>query len=194
MASPARRCRRRRFPAAPLLLCCLSIPVAPCTAGATAPSCSDPGTGWCVARRFPGTVPGGELGFRFGEPLDADGDGRADIAAGSRFKRWHETQQNGTAAVWSGASGAQIHAWDGEWPDALFGHWATLIPDLSGDGLADVIIAAPHARVDGNMRGIVVARSPKTGELLWQSSGTKSENLGWDLTLAGDEDGDGRTD
>ena len=45
-----------------------------------------PGTGWCVARRIAGTVPGGELGFRFGEPLDVDGDGHADIAAGARFK------------------------------------------------------------------------------------------------------------
>jgi len=39
-----------------------------------------------------------------------------------------------------------------------------------------------------------VARSPKTGEELWRRVETESENLGWDLTLAGDQDGDGRTD
>jgi hypothetical protein len=147
-----------------------------------------------VSRRIAGTVRTGELGFRFGDPLDADGDGHADIAAGARMKLWHGTQQNGTAAVWSGASGALIRDWDGPWPDGLFGHWVTLVPDLSGDGLADVIIAAPHARVGGIARGILVARSAKTGDELWQRAETESENLGWDLALAGDHDGDGRTD
>ncbi len=147
-----------------------------------------------MARRFPGSIRGGELGFRFGEPLDVDGDGHADVAAGARFKLQHGTQQNGDATIWSGASGAVIRSWDGEWGDGLFGHWVMLVPDLSGDGLADVVIAAPHAPVGGLARGIVVARSPKTGEELWKRAETESENLGWDLMLAGDYDGDGRTD
>ena len=144
-ASPARACRRRRLstrrrsPLLPLV----PGPAFPSPAG-TAPPCSAPGTGWCVARRFAGSVPRGELGFRFGEPLDVDGDGHADIAAGARFKLQQGTLQNGSAAVWSGANGAPIRAWDGEWPDGLFGHWVMPVPDLSGDGLADVIIAAPH--------------------------------------------------
>ncbi len=147
-----------------------------------------------MARRISGSVRRGELGFRFGEPLDVDGDGHADIAAGARFKLQQQTLQNGSAAVWSGASGAEIRAWDGEWPGGLFGHWVMPVPDLSGDGLADVVVAAPLAPVDGRTRGILVARSPKTGETIWQHAETESENLGWDLTLAGDHDGDGRTD
>jgi hypothetical protein len=147
-----------------------------------------------VVRRIAGTVPQGELGFRFGEPLDVDGDGHADVAAGARFKLQQKTLQNGTAAVWSGASGGLIREWDGEWPDGLFGHWVMPISDLSGDGLADVIIAAPHGGADGRARGVLVARSPKTGEELWKRTETESESLGWDLTLAGDQDGDGRTD
>src|SRR5216117_1821794 len=189
VASPARACRRRRIsrPTAALLSCCLAIPgcALPTSARATA-SCSTPGAGWCVARRIAGSVRSGELGFRFGEPLDVDGDGHADIAAGARFKLWHGTQQNGSATVWSGASGAPIREWDGKWNDGLFGHWVMPVPDLSGDGLADVVIAAPHAQVDGIARGILVARSPKTGEELWQRAETAGENLGWDLALAGD--------
>jgi len=146
-----------------------------------------------VAQRIAGSVPRGELGFRFGEPLDVDGDGHADIAAGARFKL-QGTFQSGSAAVWSGASGALIRAWDGEPSDGLFGHWVMPVPDISGDGLADVIIAAPHALVHGRMRGLLVARSPKTGEELWQRAETEGGNLGWDLTLAGDQDGDGHTD
>jgi hypothetical protein len=193
--SPAHGCRRRRLSVLAGLLCCSSIShlALPPSAGATA-TCSARATGWCVARRFAGTVPHGELGFRFGEPLDVDGDGHADVAAGARFKLQEKTFQNGSAVVWSGATGRRIRAWDGEWREGLFGHWVMPVPDLSGDGLADVIIAAPHAPVDGRMRGVVVARSPKTGKELWKYAETESENLGWDLTLAGDQDADGRTD
>jgi len=147
-----------------------------------------------VERRFPGSVAKGELGFRFGEPLDVDGDERADVAAGSRFALQQKTLANGTAFVWSGASGATIRAWDGEWADGLFGHSVVPIPDLSGDGLADVVIAAPQAPVDGPMQGVVVARSPKTGRQLWRYADARDQNLGWDLALAGDQNGDGRTD
>jgi FG-GAP-like repeat len=146
-----------------------------------------------VARRIAGSVRLATLGFRFGEPLDVDGDGHADIAAGARLKL-QKTSQSGSAAVWSGATGALIRAWDGEWPDGLFGHWVMPIPDISGDGLADLIIAAPHGTFEGRMQGVVVARSPKTGEELWTHGEAGTENLGWDLTLAGDENGDGRTD
>lgn len=148
-----------------------------------------------MARRIAGIVPGGELGFRFGEPLDVDGDGHADIAAGARFKLQPGTTfQNGSAAVWSGASGSLIRAWDGELQDGLFGHWVLPVPDLGHDGLADLIIAAPNARVDGILRGVLVARSPKTGEEIWKRAGSRNENLGWDLALAGDHNGDGRSD
>jgi hypothetical protein len=157
-------------------------------------SCSVPGDGWCLARRFAGTITNGELGFRFGEPLDVDGDGRADVAAGARWKLQKKTLQNGQAAVWSGADGKLIREWDGEWPDGMLGHWVMPIPDLSGDGLADLVIAAPQAPVDDETTGVLVARSPKTGEEIWKHSASASGLLGWDLTLAGDQDGDGRTD
>jgi hypothetical protein len=147
-----------------------------------------------VARRFAGSVPGGELGFRFGEPLDADGDGHADIAAGARLTLQQEVLQNGSVTVWSGATGAQIRAWEGEWPGALFGHWVMPVPDLSGDGLADVVVAAPLAPVGGRVRGILVARSPRTGEEIWKRTEIEGESLGWDVALAGDHDGDGRVD
>ena len=155
--------------------------------------CSVPGGGWCLARRLGGTVARGELGFRFGEPLDTDGDGRADIAAGARFTL-QGTFQNGSATVWSGATGAPICVWQGHLPDALFGHWVMPVPDLGHDGLADVVVAAPSARFDEEVTGLLVARSPKTGEEIWTRRGKKAENFGWDLALAGDHDGDGKSE
>jgi len=186
-AAPARPCRRRR-----LLRFALAFLV-PATASA-APPCSEPGTGWCLARRITGAARNGELGFRFGEPRDVDGDGQADLAAGARFTLWRGNQQNGDATVWSGATGAPIVEWGGPWPDALFGHWVLPIDDLSGDGLADVVVAAPHARTAGAVHGIVVARSPKTGAQVWTLAPTSGDNLGWDLAAAGDQNGDGIVD
>ena len=190
LVSPACACRRHRFRIVGALAACFAF-AGPADA---APPCTAPGAGWCVARRFPGIIPKGELGFRFGEPLDVDGDGRADVAAGARFKLDQGVFQNGSAAVWSGASGALVRTWDGEWKEGLFGHWVMPIPDLSGDRLADVVIAAPHGSLDGRMRGILVARSPKTGAEIWRRVEAESENLGWDLDLAGDQNGDGRVD
>jgi hypothetical protein len=156
--------------------------------------CTTAGSGWCVARRFPGSVPEGQLGFRFGEPLDVDGDGHADVAAGARFKLQEKTLQNGNAAVWSGATGALIREWDGTLPDGLFGHWVLPVPDLDGDARADLLIAAPTARVDGEVRGVLAARSPATGKEIWSRAGPAVENFGWHLEPAGDRDGDGHED
>jgi hypothetical protein len=195
VAAPVRACRRRGLSTVTLLSCSLLLASPALASGPEAiASCSTTGAGWCRARRIAGSAARGELGFRFGEPLDVDGDGQADIAAGARFTLQQETLQNGSAAVWSGANGALIRAWDGEWPGALFGHWVMPVPDLSGDGLADVIVAAPLAPVGGRARGVLVARSPQTGEEIWRRTEAESESLGWDLTLAGDHDGDGRVD
>jgi len=158
------------------------------------PPCSEPGSGWCLARRFSGDVPRGEVGFRFGSPLDADGDGKADVAAGSRFKLAHNVYQNGVATVWSGASGAKIREWDGTLERGLFGHWVMPIADIDGDALADVVVAAPQAMADDEMHGVVEAHSPKSGKALWRMTAERQEMLGWDMDLAGDQNGDGKTD
>jgi hypothetical protein len=160
-----------------------------------APLCAtDPqGDGWCIARRFPGEFPQGQLGFRFGEPLDVDGDGVADLAAGSRSAK-DGKHEAGTAGVWSGATGTAIRTWKGPPEDSLFGHWVMAVPDLNGDGRVDVVIAAPNADVGGVMTGVLTARSPATGAELWRHAGNGPSQFGWDLALAGDRNGDGLVD
>src|SRR5205085_2710847 len=68
------------------------------------------------------------------------------------------------------------------------------VPDLDGDGIADVVIAAPQAKVDGIMHGVLSARSVKTGEVLWRKIAKREETLGWDRANAGDQNGDGTAD
>ncbi len=156
--------------------------------------CARVESGWCLARRVSGEVPGAELGFRFGEPLDVDGDGVADPSAGARFKLAPGSLQNGWAAVWSGATGAKIREWDGRLAKGLFGHWVLPLPDLDGDALADLVISAPSAEEGGRMRGVLSASSPRSGAELWQRTAERDEHLGWDLAPAGDQDGDGAID
>ncbi|HEY2775992.1 MAG TPA: FG-GAP-like repeat-containing protein [Candidatus Binatia bacterium] len=159
------------------------------------PPCDASSHGWCRALRINGDVPHGEVGFRFGEPVDMDGDGRADIAAGARFKLADGIFQDGTAEVWSGATGAKIRQWDGTLKNGLFGHSVLPIGDISGDGLADLVISAPNAEVEpGVFRGVISARSPKTGAEIWSHRADREENLGWDLAAAGDQNGDGAPD
>lgn len=133
------------------------------------------------------------MGFRFGEPLDVDGDGTADIAAGARFAL-HGVHQDGMVSVWSGATGSRLHAWAGTMQDGLFGHSVLPIPDLDGDHLADLVISAPNASIDGIGRGMLYARSAKSGAEIWRQAGQANHNLGWDLALANDHDGDGLSD
>ncbi len=202
--APAVRSHRRRrlslprssFLPRPLVTLFASLPLvlAATAPSVAAPQCADLSKGWCVARRFSGDIPQGELGFRFGEPLDSDGDDRADVAAGARFKLKDNLLQNGVATVWSGATGEKIREWDGVLRNGLFGHSVVPIPDLDGDRLADVVISAPNSNPDGTLRGVVSARSPKSGELIWRKIADREENLGWDLALAGDQNGDQTVD
>ncbi|MFN2427433.1 MAG: FG-GAP repeat domain-containing protein, partial [Candidatus Binatia bacterium] len=178
----------------PSSLLSIGLLVASAQPAVAVPPCDVPGSGWCVARRINGDVAMGELGFRFGEPLDADGDGTADIAAGSRFKLSPGNLQNGVATVWSGATGAKIREWDGTLAKGLFGHWVMPVPDLDGDRLSDIIVSAPQAVIADEMRGVLSAHSPKSGNEIWRLMADREEMLGWDMDIAGDQDGDGKAD
>ena len=165
--------------------------VAPTPPAAAGKPCAPALAGWCRVLRIAGSEANGGLGFRFGEPLDMDGDRIADIAVGARFALQQGTLQNGNVGVWSGATGKRLQFWVGDLPDGLFGHSVLPVPDVNGDGLADLVIAAPNARADGKSCGVLVARSFSSGEL-WRRPGLREENFGWDLALAGDQDRDGR--
>lgn len=140
----------------------------------------------CLVARIDG-ADHDELGFRFGEPRDLDGDQIGDLVAGSR--RHGHPIERGQAHAWT-LAGAELAHWDGESLDGLFGNIALAVPDLDGDGTNDVIVAAPHANLDG----YVDAYSVTTGRRLWRVVGQPDEGFGWHVTLAGDLDGDGVND
>ena len=137
-----------------------------------------------------GALENGELGFRFESPLDVDGDGVDDIAAGTRFDG--DNGQNGAAHVWSGADGKHIHGQKGQFRDGMLGQSVVLLPDVNGDGLADVIMAAPAGHTEQS--GILYAYSTASKSALWTRHGKPRQNLGWDMAVAEDHNGDGVAD
>lgn len=143
----------------------------------------------CRALRMSGLDPHGELGFRFGEPIDLDGDGTKDIVAGARRTG---DQDTGAALAWSGA-GEPLQAWQGSDIDGLFGNVALAVPDLDRDGRADVVVSAPNAVLDGELRGLVEAYR-LDGQRIWRSPGRIGDGFGWQVAPASDHDGDGIND
>jgi hypothetical protein len=140
----------------------------------------------CLVARIEGHAADGELGFRFGEPLDLDGDGRADLVGGAR-----RVDQVGEVVAVS--AGVEIARWKGEYVDGLFGHVAIAVPDLDGDGRADVVVSAPNAILDGGPRGTVEAFS-SSGARIWRVVGALYDGLGWHIARAPDLDRDGVDD
>lgn len=155
------------------------------TATALVVACGgDPATPRRV-ERIDGVTPGGELGFRFGEPLDVDGDGELDVVAGARHGG---ATRSGEAGVWSRGE-LRLH-WEVDELDALFGHVSLAVPDLDGDGTPDVIVSAPNAVLGGEPRGHVDAYSGRDGGLLWRAVGPLYVGFGWHVARAADLDGD----
>ena len=118
---------------------------------------AQPQSGPPVARLLhPNAASGDELGDSGGQGLqleDLNGDGVLDIVASSRT-----TQTGGTIFVWSGGAGLTgepTPSWSLQAPSGSsvsgssnFGLFL-MLEDLTGDGLADVIVSDTRARVDG---------------------------------------------
>ena len=130
---------------------------------------------------------------RFGTSVsagpDADGDGHPDVLVGDPSTE--QSAELGIVTLVSGATGEVLRTWEGEEPGDAFGTRVSLGPDADGDGLADVLIAAP---AHGASRGRVVLYSGADGGQLDAWDGVEAARLGQDISLGPDVDGDGLGD
>ena len=101
-----------------------------------------------------------------------------------RFRTWARSSDDGE----------ELAYWEGHGVKALFGHAVLGGPDADGDGVADVVAAAPNGKYQGIYRGVLYARSVVSGRLLWSVTGEPEERLGWVMALAGDQNRDGVED
>lgn len=141
--------------------------------------------------------------FARGTP-DIDGDGVGDIyVADYGSERGGGNKGNatgtpakgtGTAYVFSGATGEAIHVIEGEVEGEGLGP-GRAIPDVDGDGVADLLIAAYGSSEGAPAAGTVRIYSGADASILRTiTSTTASEFLGVDALGVGDLNGDGLVD
>lgn len=131
---------------------------------------------------------------------DADGDGFGDIALGGESSRGGA---RGAVRVYNSITGVLIFEADGEREQLLMTR-AVLGPDISGDGLADLLVSSANSFDDALYDsdgvhygeapnpGLVIAYEPITGRELARWEGERPcESLGYAIDLAADADGDG---
>jgi hypothetical protein len=135
---------------------------------------------------------------RFGAAVasagDVDGDGFTDIAVGAPLAT-PSAPLAGWAAVYSGRTGAALHALPGRAPEQSFGSAVAGIGDIDHDGRDDFAVGALGDSSQGTHAGRVYVFSGRTGTVLFDILGEGPGDLfGHALAAAGDVDRDGVPD
>lgn len=144
-------------------------------------------------------IQGGFHWDRFGASVsagfDADGDGIPDFLIGAPAPT-QIGSLTGMAYLYSGATGNLIHTFQAAQADTQFGEAVTLIDDVDGDGMADVVVGEPDSSPNGvSLAGEVHVYSGQNGNPLYSLSGTASiGGFGSILEPIGDVDADGTPD
>jgi len=101
----------------------------------------------------------------------------------------------GMVAVDSGWDANELFTFTSTEPNDLFAWKAIGVPDLNGDGFAEMVISAPASNADGNEAGRVYVYSGQTGLLLYTLTGQSPlGGFGWSVDSAGDVNADGFND
>jgi len=134
-----------------------------------------------------GEILGGALGRCVAGAGDVNKDGYPDIIAGSPG-----LDQSEYARVYSGKDGTVLYTWMGDAVGDEFGIAVAGVGDANADGYADVAVGALVPK-----GGFVRVYSGKDGKALYTAydpAGSSTNEFGFEISGAGDLDGDGYDD
>ncbi len=138
----------------------------------------------------------GKMGRAVDGGIDVDADDVPDYVVGESFGD-RGINAAGIVHVYSGATGTELWTFDGENSSDSLGESVALIPDIDGDGHAEIVATAHSwdnlALGVGNC-GRGYCWSGRAGTVLWTYDGTENNQTMWWCTQLNDVDGDGIDD
>ncbi len=134
--------------------------------------------------------------------MDLNGDGIADLVAGSSFADPYGMTDAGSVTIYLSEDNVSMNETivvNGTHPGDLFGWAVANAGDLDGDGFADLAVGAPLADPNGHADAgnvtIVYGGPGFSGSAgAWINSTNDGEELGYSLAAGGDINRDGMSD